>query len=112
MEKLVDLLNIKERPLKDYALNPMQHAYVISKSTDTVLHDLVYKTDGSLAQKEFALSFFLDVKGAFDTKSFESMDEAASDHGICSTINRWIDFMLRSCCVFVDIRGVRVHLSV
>jgi hypothetical protein len=40
------------------------------------------------------------------------MDDAASDHGICSTINRWIDFMLRSCCVFVDIRGVRVHLSV
>jgi hypothetical protein len=39
------------------------------------------------------------------------MDDAASDHGVCSTINKWIDFMLRSRIVFVDIRGVRVHMS-
>jgi hypothetical protein len=55
---------------------------------------------------------FLDVEGAFDNTSFESMDDAASNHGVCSTINRWIDFMLRSRSVFVDIRGVRVHMSV
>jgi hypothetical protein len=93
-----------------YSLNPMQHAYMKGKSSETTLQDLVYKIDGSLAQKEFALGVFLDVAGAFDNTSFESMDEAASDHGVCSTINRWIDFMLRSRSVFVDIRGVRVHM--
>jgi hypothetical protein len=45
-------------------------------------------------------------------EAFESMDDAASDHGVFSTINRWIDFMLRSRSVFFDIRGVRVHMSV
>jgi hypothetical protein len=111
MERLVDL-QIQEGTLKDYPFNPMQHAYLKGKSTETALHDLVYKIDGSLAQKEFALGVFLDNEGAFDNTSFESMDDAANDHGVCSTINRWIDFMLRSRSVFADIRGVRVHMSV
>jgi hypothetical protein len=46
--------HIKEVPLKDYPLNPMQHTYLKGKSTETVLHDLVYNVDGPLAQKEFA----------------------------------------------------------
>jgi hypothetical protein len=107
MERLVDL-HIKEGPLKDYPLNPMQQAYLKAKSTETAPHDLVYKIDGSLG-----LGVFLDVEaGVFDNTSFESMDDAASDHGVCSTINRWMDFMLRSRCVFVYIRRVRVHMSV
>jgi hypothetical protein len=76
------------------------------KSTETALHDLVYKLDGSLAQKKIALSVFFDVKGLFDNTSFESMDDAAGDHGVCTTINRWIDFMLRLGSVFIDIRGL------
>jgi hypothetical protein len=52
MERLLDL-HIKEGPLKDYPLNPMQHAYLKDKSTETELHDLAYKIDGSLTQKEF-----------------------------------------------------------
>jgi hypothetical protein len=90
----------------------MQHAYLKGRSTETALHDLVYKIDGSLAQKELALGVFLDLEGAFDNTSFESMDDAASDNGVCSTINRWIDFTLRSRGVFVNIRGVIVHMSV
>jgi hypothetical protein len=65
MERLMDL-PIKERPLKDYPLNPMQHAYLKGKSTETALHVLVYKIDGALAQKEFALVVVLDVEETFD----------------------------------------------
>jgi hypothetical protein len=77
MERLVDL-HIEEGPLKYYPLN----VYLKVKSTETALHDLVYKINGSLAQKEFALGVFLAVEGAFDNTSFESMDDAASDHGV------------------------------
>jgi hypothetical protein len=38
--------------------------------------------------KEFVFDVFLDVEGASDNTSFESMHDAASDHGVCSTINR------------------------
>jgi hypothetical protein len=95
-------LHINEGQLRDYLLNPMQHAYLKGKSTETALHDLVY---WSLAQKELALGVFLDVEGAFDNTSFESKDDAASDHAVCSTINRWID----SCSersVFLSISGL------
>jgi hypothetical protein len=51
MERLSDF-HINEGPLKDYPLNPMQHAYLKSKSTETALHDHVYKNDESLAQKD------------------------------------------------------------
>jgi hypothetical protein len=44
MERLVDL-HIKEGPLKDYPLNPIEHTYQKGKSTETALHDLVYKMD-------------------------------------------------------------------
>jgi hypothetical protein len=104
MERLMDL-HMKEGPLKNYPLNPMQHAYLKGKSTEITGHDLVYKIDGSLAQKEFALGVFLDVKEAFNNTSFESMDDAASGHGVCSTINRWIDFMLRLHSVFFRYQG-------
>jgi hypothetical protein len=67
------------------------------------VNPILNQYDVYLDQKEFALGVFLNVEGAFDNTSFESMDDAASDHGVCSTINRWIDFMLRSRSVFVDI---------
>jgi hypothetical protein len=38
------------------------------------------------------------------------MDDAASDYGVYLTINRWIDFTLKSHSVVVNIRGVRVHI--
>jgi hypothetical protein len=56
MKRLVDL-HINEGSLKDYPLNPMQHAYLKGKSTETALHDLVFKIDGSLCKKEFALGW-------------------------------------------------------
>jgi hypothetical protein len=84
MERLMDL-HIKEGPLKDYPLKPMQHAYLKGKSTETALHDLVYKIDGSVAQKEFALGVFLDVEGAFDNTSLgfdSSLFEGRAGSGV------------------------------
>jgi hypothetical protein len=58
MERWPVDLHIKEGPLEDYPLNPMQHANLKGKLTETALHDLVCKIDESLAQKEFALGVF------------------------------------------------------
>jgi hypothetical protein len=58
---------------------PRRSSYELAKSF--ALHDIVYKIDGSLAQKEFALGVFLDVEGAFDNIYFESIDDAVSNHG-------------------------------
>jgi hypothetical protein len=38
--------------------------------------------------KEFALGVFLDVERVFDNTFFDLTDDAASEHGVCSTINK------------------------
>jgi hypothetical protein len=78
-------------PLKDYPFNPMQAAYLKGKSTETALHDLAYKIDGSLAQKKFALM------------SRELLTTHLLNRWMTwrASINRWIDFMLRLRSVFV-----------
>jgi hypothetical protein len=47
-----------------------QYAYQRGRSTKAALNDLVQKIKGSLNQKEFDLSVFLDIYGAFDNASF------------------------------------------
>jgi hypothetical protein len=56
-----------------------------------------------LLDYDYDYDVFVDVEGAFDNTSFGLMDVAASAHGVSSTINRWIDSMLRLRSVFVDI---------
>jgi hypothetical protein len=82
MERLVDSY-IRAGPLKSFPLR--------------LLFTILFKREGSLNQKEFALGVFLDIDGAFDNASFGSMDAAAAsgEHGNVLTLRRWIDAMLR-----------------
>jgi hypothetical protein len=89
-----------------------QYAYQRAKSTDAALHNLVLKIEGSLNQKEFVLGVFLDIDGAFDNASFESMDAASGEHGVVRTLRKWIDAMLRCQSVQVEIRGISVGVLV
>jgi hypothetical protein len=49
-----------------------QYAYQRGRSTEAALHNLVQKIEGSLNQKDFVLSDFLDIDGAFDNASFSN----------------------------------------
>jgi hypothetical protein len=89
-----------------------QYAYQRSRSTETVLHDLVQKIEGSLNQEEFALGVFLDIDGAFDNASFGSMDVTSGKHGVVLTLRRWIEAMVRCRNVRVEIRGSSVRVLV
>jgi hypothetical protein len=57
---------------------------------------LFRRIEESLNQKEFTLSVFLDIDGAFDNASFDSMDAASAEHGVVLTLRRWIYAMF--CC--------------
>jgi hypothetical protein len=69
---------------------PGSSSYVLAKSFRPIS-----LTSFLLKSMERLMSAFLDDERAFDNTAFESMDHAAIDHGVCSTTNRWIDFMLR-----------------
>jgi hypothetical protein len=55
---------------------------------------------------------FLDIDGAFDNASFGLMDAASGEHGVVLTLRRWINAMLRSQSVQVEIRGSSVRVLV
>jgi hypothetical protein len=76
MEKLVDR-HIRDGALKVHPLHRNQHAYQISKSTETSLHNVVTCTEYAIKHKDIALGAFLDIEGAFDRTSFDIIKQAA-----------------------------------
>lgn len=75
-------------------LHHRQHAYQKGKSVETALHQLVVKIEKALDNKMFALGIFMDIEGAFDNTSYNSIKKAAQTHGIDTNLTRWIDAML------------------
>ena len=76
-------------------LHPNQQAYKAGKSVDTALHQLVVRVEEALDQQETnALGVFLDVKGAFNNSSYDSMCAVLTRHGVDCTIARWIRAIL------------------
>ena len=71
-------------------LHPNQHAYKAGKSVVTALHQLVVRVEKALDQQEIALGVFLDIEGAFDNTSYDSMCTALARHGADQTIVQWI----------------------
>ena len=52
-------------------MTPYQHGFIKGTSTDSAIHTVVDKIEGSLANGEFVLGIFLDIKGAFDNAPFD-----------------------------------------
>jgi hypothetical protein len=95
MEKLVDK-HIRDGALKIHPLHPNQHAYQLGKSTETAQHNAVTRIENAMQYKDIALGAFLDIDGAFDRTSFNTIIQAAGRHGIEPAICRWICAMLES----------------
>jgi hypothetical protein len=88
-ERLVDRF-LRDEILALRPLDPNQHAYQAGKSVETALHQLVVRVEKDLDQQEIALGVFLDIEGAFNNTSNDSMCTALTRHGVDHTIVRWI----------------------
>jgi len=66
---------------------------VSGKSTETALHSLVTRTE-SIERLEYAPGVFLDIEGAFDNASVQSLQRYLHSKRVNRTIIRWISFML------------------
>jgi hypothetical protein len=51
---------------------------------------LVVRVDKVLEQRDIALGVFLDIEGAINNTSYDSITAALDRHGVSSTIRRWI----------------------
>jgi hypothetical protein len=89
LEMLVDRF-LRDEILVFKPLHPNQHAYQAGKSVETALHQLMVQIEKALDQQEVVLGTFLDIEGAFNNTSYDSMCMALARHGVDHTIVRWV----------------------
>jgi hypothetical protein len=104
MEKLVDR-HIRDGALRTHPLYRNQHAYQAGKTTETALHSVVTRIENAIQYKEIALGAFLDIQGAFERTSFNTIIQAAGRNGIEPALCRWICAMLESRNISATLSG-------
>ena len=92
MERVVDR-HITDNVLKYNPLHYNQFAYRESKSTEAALKKLVNTIKKN--HRHYVLGAFIDIAGAFDNTSHESIKRALGRKGVDSKTCGWISAMLR-----------------
>ena len=93
LEKLLDR-HIRGGVLVEKPLHQNQFAYTAGMSMETALFQVVHRLEKSLEHREIALGAFLDIEGAFDNTSFNTIIAATRKRGLEETCCRWIGSML------------------
>lgn len=103
LERLVDL-HIRQS-LSRNNISSSQHAYCKGKSTDTALHSIVGHIEDSILDKGFTLAAFVDIEGAFNNVTANSVIEAMGRKGIDMGLQNWTNHMLTSRIVSGEVAG-------
>jgi ribonuclease HI len=107
LEKLCER-ELRDNTLRINPLHKMQHAFRPGYSTESALHGVVTRLEETLDSKEFALAVFLDIEGAFDKTTFQSVDNALRARDVNDTLSAWVLNMLHERHVQVSIGDVKV----
>ncbi|CAH1974332.1 unnamed protein product [Acanthoscelides obtectus] len=89
LERIVDRY-LRDGPLERCVIHANQFAYQAGKSTDLALHNLVGRLEKTLDQREVALVAFLDIEGAFNCTTTDSIRQALVRHGVGSILIDWV----------------------
>jgi ribonuclease HI len=109
-ERIIDR-HIRDNILKSYPLHNLQFAYQPGKSTVCALQALKKRIQKNFEQKEFALGAFLDIAGAFDNTTFESITSALISKKVDSLTSNWITSMLSSRTISTTIGSSEIAFS-
>ena len=104
LEKLLDR-HIRGGVLVGKPLHQNQFAYRAGMSMDTALYQVLHRLEKCLKHKEIALGAFLDIEGAFDNTSFNTIITAARERGLEEICCRWIGSILESRIIHTSLMG-------
>lgn len=104
LERLCDRY-LRDDILNKIPLHPNQHAYSSGKSTESALHTVVQTIEHEVNNKALCLGAFIDIEGAFDRTSFDSVRSALRHHAVNMTITDWLSNMLKQRAVRIDLCG-------
>jgi ribonuclease HI len=94
MERMLDCY--LRRTIDPRLLSASQHAYTKGKSTETALHELVGTIDKSLSVGQYTMVAFLDIEGAFNNITPNSIVAALSSLGVNQAIVSLVGNLLTS----------------
>lgn len=89
LERLLDRY-VRDEILSSRPLSDRQYAYQPGRSTDSALDDLNRLLSKSVEDKEIAVVTFLDIEGAFNNATTNSLVEALERRGVPKQLSRWI----------------------
>ena len=110
IERLVDNY-IRDNCLTISPLHARQHSYQKGKSTETALHEVVGRIEKAMSTNEVCLAAFLDVQGAFDNTTYETIANGARMHSIHEGITFWITSLLKQRRLNAVLRGSLVNMT-
>lgn len=111
IERLCDRY-LRDITLHENPLHKTQHAYLSGKSVETALHNVVSRIEKSFHFKQDTLSVFLDIEGAFNKMSFNSLKSSAERFGINTMLINWMINMLQNRTICCDSKGVNLTARV
>ena len=99
---------LDEKVLKEYPLHGYQLAFRPGVGTEVALHNIITIIEKSLYCGQFTLGIFLDIEGAFDNATFQSIKTSLNGRDIDEAIQGWIINMLINRKAIIDIKGVQI----
>jgi len=104
--------SLRDEVLAFMPLHSNQHAYQAGKSVETALHQLIVWVEKVLDQQEIALGAFLDIEGAFNSTSYDTMCDALVRHGSEYTIVRWIRATLEGRVAVATLNEISLRFTI
>ena len=106
LEKLA-LWEMEETALKDSPISRFQHGFKKGFSTETALSTLIDSVEKAMLKGKYALVTFLDIEGAFDNVSYESVEAAMVEKAVNPLLIRWYMDFLYCRNISAEIAGVQ-----
>jgi ribonuclease HI len=107
MEKLF-LWEFNNTVLKDKPLHDDQHGFRHGRSCDSALTSYIQPVEAALNKKDYVMTSFCDVVGAFDQISYPAIMTALKVRGFDPLFISWYSYYLNSRVVTVNHKGIKV----
>ena len=98
--------HLVEGPLRTNPLSEHQHAFRKGRSTESALSFMTSQIESAFHSKGFALGVFLDIQGAFDNVSVESIINGMRAKGFPERTIKWYSYYLRHRTMETEYQGV------
>ena len=103
--------HLQDTALRDNPLRANQHAFRRGYSTESAISNMVEYIEAALVRQEFALGVFLDIQGAFDNVSVDSVCRGMKNQNLPSLFQKWYKHLLTHRKITAEHQGSTVIRS-